>query len=205
MSLEENEVADKKRVLIIGIVGGLAQILSRIILQNHPEWEIVGVDSRDTRKCDDVKGLKKISMRYSRGNFEKLFRENQFDTVYHLGRISHSSNTQGDLERRLELSVMGTNRILDLCYRFEVKKVIILSTFHVYGALPDNSVFIHEEMPLRASLKYPELRDVVEMDQICTNWMWKFQNKISTVVLRPCNIIGNQICCICISSCNDNC
>jgi UDP-glucose 4-epimerase len=34
---------------------------------------------------------------------------------------------------------------------------------------------------------------VIEMDQICTNWMWKNQNSISTVVLRPCNIIGTQI------------
>src|SRR5690606_222494 len=47
--------------------------------------------------------------------------------------------------------------------------------------------------PLRASIKYPELRDVVELDQICTNWMWKYQNEIETIVLRPCNIIGNQI------------
>jgi UDP-glucose 4-epimerase len=31
------------------------------------------------------------------------------------------------------------------------------------------------------------------MDQICTNWMWKNQNTIATVVLRPCNIIGTQI------------
>jgi UDP-glucose 4-epimerase len=50
-----------------------------------------------------------------------------------------------------------------------------------------------EDSPLRASIKHPELRDVVEMDQICTNWMWKNQNTISTVVLRPCNIIGTQI------------
>lgn len=188
-----SEIENKKSILIIGIAGGLAQITARLILQHHPDWEIVGVDSRDTRSCMQVKGLRVISMRYSRGNFEKLFRENHFDVVYHLGRISHSSNGQGDLERRLELSVMGTNRILDLCYRFGAEKVIILSTFHVYGALPDNSIFIHEEMPLRAALKYPELRDVIEMDQICTNWMWKFQNKVSTVVLRPCNIIGNQI------------
>ncbi len=31
------------------------------------------------------------------------------------------------------------------------------------------------------------------MDQICTNWMWRYQDQVSTVVLRPCNIIGNQI------------
>jgi len=166
---------------------------ARLILTENPDWEIIGIDSRDVSKVPPLKGQTLIELKYSRGNFENLFRTHEFDVVYHLGRISHSSNTHNVLAKRIELSVMGTNRILELCERSGVKKVIILSTFHVYGALPDNSIFLHEDAPLRASLRHPELRDVVEMDQICTNWMWKNQNSISTVVLRPCNIIGTQI------------
>lgn len=181
------------KILIIGIAGGLAQMTARLILTAHPDWEIIGIDSRDISKVPPLKGLTTIGLKYSRGNFENLFRTHQFHTVYHLGRISHSSNTHNVLAKRIELSVMGTNRILELCERSDVKKVIILSTFHVYGALPDNSIFLNEEAPLRASMKHPELRDVIEMDQICTNWMWKNQNNISTIVLRPCNIIGSQI------------
>jgi UDP-glucose 4-epimerase len=184
---------DRKKILIIGIAGGLAQMTARLILTENPEWDIIGIDSRDISKVPPLKGLQSMEMKYSRGNFENLFRTHEFETVYHLGRISHSSNTQNVLAKRIELSVMGTNRILDLCERSGVKRVIILSTFHVYGALPDNSIFLHEEAPLRASMRHPELRDVVEMDQICTNWMWKNQNTISTIVLRPCNIIGTQI------------
>lgn len=184
---------EKKKVLIIGIVGGLAQMTARLILEEHPDWQIIGVDSRSTDKVPVLKGLTAFEMKYSRGNFENLFRTNEFDVVYHLGRISNSANSDNVLAKRIDLSVMGTNRILELCARCGVKKVIILSTFHVYGAYPDNPIFLNEEAPLRASVKHPELRDVVEMDQICTNWMWKNQNVISTVVLRPCNIIGTQI------------
>lgn len=183
----------KKQILIIGIVGGLAQITARLILQKHPDWEVVGVDSRDTRQVRRIKGLKLQTIRYSRGSFEKLFRENNFETVYHLARLSHSVLGQENLTKRLELSVMGTNRILEMGLRFHVKKIIVLSTFHVYGALPDNSIFLSEDSPLKASLQYPEMLDVVEMDQICTNHMWKYQKEMSVVVLRPCNIIGNQI------------
>jgi UDP-glucose 4-epimerase len=182
-----------KKILIIGIAGGLAQMTARLILNEHPDWEIMGIDSRGTAAVPPLKGLTSVEMKYSRGNFENLFRTNDFDVVYHLGRISHSSNTHNVLAKRIELSVMGTSRILDLCERSGISKVVILSTFHVYGALPDNSIFLKEDAPLRASLKHPELRDVVEMDQICTNWMWKNQNTVSTVVLRPCNIIGTQI------------
>lgn len=182
-----------KKILIIGIAGGLAQMTARLILTEHPDWEIIGIDSRDVSKLPQLKNLTLLNLKYSRGNFENLFRTHKFDVVYHLGRISHSSNEQNVLAKRIDLSVMGTNRILDLCERSEVKKVIILSTFHVYGALPDNSIFLTEDAPLRASIRHPELRDVIEMDQMCTNWMWKNQNIISTIVLRPCNIIGTQI------------
>jgi UDP-glucose 4-epimerase len=193
MNKQQSFIKEIKQILLIGISGGLSQILAKILLDAHTDLQIIGVDSREIRESIEHPRLRLISMRYSRGNFENLFRDHHFDAVYHLGRISHSSSDSDDLERRLELSVMGTNRILDLCHRFAVKKVVVLSTFHVYGALPDNSVFIHEEMPLRASMHYAELRDVVEMDQICTNWMWKFQHEVETVVLRPCNIIGNKI------------
>lgn len=183
----------QKKILIIGIAGGLAQMTARLILTEHPDWEIIGIDSRSVDNVPQLKGLNSINLKYSRGNFENLFRTHHFDVVYHLGRISHSSNEQNVLAKRIDLSVMGTNRILELCERSGVKKVIILSTFHVYGALPDNSIFLTEDAPLRASIRHPDLRDVIEMDQICTNWMWKNQNIISTVVLRPCNIIGTQI------------
>jgi UDP-glucose 4-epimerase len=184
---------NSKKILIIGIAGGLAQMTARLILTEHPNWEIIGIDSRDISGVPQIHGLTPVQLKYSRGNFENLFRTHHFDVVYHLGRISHSSNTHNVLAKRIDLSVMGTNRILDLCERSHVKRVIILSTFHVYGALSDNSIFLKEDAPLRASIKHPELRDVVEMDQICTNWMWKNQNTISTIVLRPCNIIGTQI------------
>lgn len=188
---QEKEIS--KNILIIGITGGLAQILSRIILAKHPNWKILGVDSRPISKIPKMNGLISKQIRYSRGHFENLFRDQSFDYVYHLARISHSDTTFKDLTERLDLNVMGTNRILELTLRFRVKKIIILSTFHVYGALSDNSIFLKEDSPLRASLKYPQLRDVVEMDQICSTWMWKHQNQVSAVLLRPCNIIGNQI------------
>ncbi len=181
-----------KTVLIIGITGGLAQLLAKLILKEHPTWKVIGVDSRSTQTVFKHPNLTSLRIRFSRGNFENLFRDHRFDYVYHLARIS-SSQVYKDLSKRLELNVMGTNRILDLCYRFNVKKIIILSTFHVYGALDDNGIFLKEDAPLRASIKYPELRDVVEMDQVCSNWMWKYQNEVDSVLLRPCNIIGSQI------------
>ncbi len=180
-----------KNILIIGMAGGLANITAKILLMKHPEVKITGVDQRSPQAdFSQVENINFNRIRYTRGNFERLFRDNQFDAVYILGRLTHGKSS---LEDRLDLNLIETRRILDLSMKFGVQKIIVLSTYHVYGALHDNPAFIQEDHPLRASIKYAELREVVEIDQITTNWLWKNQRKIDTVVLRPATIIGPQI------------
>ena len=181
-------------VLIIGIAGGLAKITAGLLIKRYPHLKIVGVDARKTSHLFPSKNIEIHQIPYTRSHFEKLFREYKFDVLIHLGRMGHASAIpKFDLAKRLDLNVMGTNRVLELSLKFKIKKVLILSTFHVYGAYSDNPTYIEEEAPLRADLLHPELRDVVEMDQLATNWMYKNQGDQETVVLRPCNIVGPQI------------
>lgn len=188
--IDKNEI---KSILIIGIAGGLAQITTKVLQDQYPNANILGIDSRPVHHLRHL-DINAQTIHYTRGNFEKLFRNNQFQVVYHLARMSHASIVEkNDLAKRLDLGIVGTNKILDLSLNFDVKKIIILSTFHVYGALADNGIFLTENSPLKASIKHPELRDVVEMDQLATNWMWQHKSDIETIVLRPCNIIGPQI------------
>lgn len=182
-----------RNILIIGIQGALAKITAELIIKNDSKVTIYGVDSRPIDSLPERSQLRAQQIKYNRTNFEKLFREHQFESVLHLGRLGHASSTLNNMSKRIDVNLVGTNTILELAQKFLCKKVIILSTHHVYGALPDNPMFLREDAPLRASFKHAELRDVVEMDQMCTNWMWKNQNQIQTVVLRPSNIIGPQI------------
>ncbi|PIP94926.1 MAG: hypothetical protein COW00_14225 [Bdellovibrio sp. CG12_big_fil_rev_8_21_14_0_65_39_13] len=185
-------MSEYKSALIIGMAGGLARITATLLTREFPNMKITGVDSRPIKEPLKNSNIRYLQFRYSRSHFEKLFRDQSFDVVLHLARMSHS-DTSNNLSQRLETNITSTNRILDLSLKFGTKKIVVLSTFHVYGALSDNPVFISEESPLKASIKYPELRDVVEMDQLASSWMWKNQNHIETVILRPCNIIGPQI------------
>lgn len=183
-----------KKILIIGIGGGLAKITATLLSKTFPSIKIIGIDSRKLNFEPPTRNVTLIQTKYTRNNFENLFREHEFDSVLHLGRTSHAnSNPLGSLAKRLDLNVIGTQRVLDLCLKYEVKRVLILSTFHVYGALADNPIFLKEDGQLRADFKHPEIRDVVEMDQVSTNWMWKNQDLIKTMILRPCNIIGPSI------------
>ena len=189
-----NPSTDIKSILIIGASGGLAQIVANLLSKTYPNAKILGIDSRIPASTYKKSNMHFTRIRYTRGNFEKLFRNNDFDVVYHLARMSHAINPSGHkMEERLNLNIMGTGRIIDLSYKHKVKKLLILSTHHVYGALPDNPVFIAEEAPLRASIVHPELRDVTEMDQLAVSKMWQYQNEMEIIITRPCNIIGPTI------------
>jgi UDP-glucose 4-epimerase len=191
MSLKDEEI---KSILIIGMAGGLAKITAGLLNRRYPNARITGVDNRPMERSLNARKIDYFQIKYTRNNFERLFRNNAFDAVIHLGRISHANaNPRASLAQRLDQNVLGTNRILDLSLKFGVKKMIIFSTWHVYGAFADNPHFINEDTLLRASIKYPELRDVVEMDQLATSWMWKYQHQMETIILRPCSIIGPQI------------
>jgi UDP-glucose 4-epimerase len=183
----------RKKVLLIGAAGGLAKILIDLLLREENDFDILAVDNRNIHDKFNDPRIQYKRIRYTRSNFERVFRLDQFDYVIHLGRVSHVGNSKSLLAARLDQNLIGTKNIMDLSLKHKVQKIIVLSTHHVYGALADNPVFINEEAPLRASIKFPELRDVVEMDQICTNWMWKNKDEIETIILRPSNIIGPQI------------
>ena len=178
--------------LIIGINGSLAQGFAKKILLMDKTAQITGVDARASLGSLDSKRLIYKKIKYNRTHFERLFRGNQFDYVFHLGRLSHAAPRSNVFEKA-NFNVAGTQRILELALKHGVKKLVLLSTFHVYGAFADNPLFIPENYPLRASFAYHDLSDVVEMDQNASSFMWRYRDEMEVVILRPCNVVGSNI------------
>ena len=88
--------------------------------------------------------------------------------------------------------MLGTHKILDLCVRHGVRKVVVLSSANVYGPRPDNSNFLPEETPLMAADRFSEMRDLIELDMYAQSFMWKHP-ELETVILRPVNIVGPTV------------
>ena len=101
-------MSKQKSVLILGISGGLAQITAKILKRENPNLLIVGVDNRSIRHLPKLNGVSYKKIRYSRNEFERLFRHYKFDYVYHLGRMTHAqANPRASLAQRLDLNVMA--------------------------------------------------------------------------------------------------
>jgi len=174
------------RVLITGIVGSLARLLANKLLERGDE--IVGVDYRP-RPLGLNADIKFYQGNYNKRIIEDVFRRHKPQKVLHLGRVG---NLKTGANKRFDLNVMGSAKIMELSLEYDVERLVVFSTFHIYGAHPHNHIPIFENEPLRAAQTFPQLADAVQLDNQASMWVYRHR-KLKTVVLRPCTVIGAHI------------
>ena len=176
------------KILITGISGGLAQHVARLLLaEGH---EVVGVDYRPTPPLEGTLGGVQVHRaNYNKTAIEDIFRHHAFERVLHLGRVG---NLKESLGKRFDLNVVGSQKIMNLCRQHGVKRMVVLSTFHIYGADPANHTPISEDDPLRAGQQFPQIADAIQLDSMASRWVYE-STDCSIVVLRPTNVIGPTI------------
>ncbi|MBE8162873.1 MAG: NAD-dependent epimerase/dehydratase family protein [Bdellovibrionaceae bacterium] len=180
-----------KKILITGCAGGLAQLCIKSLLKKT-NVHIIGIDPR-TPKYQHA-NITYYKEKYSKNSFEHIFSKHKPDTIIHLSRIGHNNTTPiFKKEKLLDLNIISTKQFLDLALQANIKKILLMSSFHVYGAVPDSPSLLTENSPLKASIKHAQLREIVEIDYTFTNWAWKYKDQVNTIVLRPCHIIGKHI------------
>jgi UDP-glucose 4-epimerase len=174
------------KILLTGASGAIARLVAGAL---SPKYELVGIDPRPAPSETHFPGEFIVADYHSR-KLDEVFKKHTFDAVLHLGRIRESQKYSP--QYRFQMNVIGTQKLLDLCRATGVKNLIILSTYHVYGAHRLNPLVLTEEAPLRASQSFPELADAVELDHAATTFMWKARD-VRTTVLRPTNVVGKHV------------
>ena len=169
-------------VMVTGISGRLGRNLAAHL---HRECHVVGIDRRPfPGRPKDVKHYE-IDLRRKR--VEEVFAKERIRALIHMA-IVHDPRL--DAEEHHGVNVMGTRRMLDLCLRHGIRKVVVLSSATVYGPRADNTQFITEDTPLMAAERFGDLRDLVQVDLDANTFLWK-RPEVETAVLRPVHIVGN--------------
>jgi len=171
----------RQHILITGAAGALAQ---KVINQLRDSCDIVAVDFREQVYLGD--DIPSYCIDFNQRSFEDLFRRYKFDGVIHMGRIMSSQLTR---MRRYNANVLGTQKLLDLSHKYGIGLVVVLSTFHVYGAVAYNPALIDEEAPLKSAGLSADLIDSVELENLATIYLWRYPD-LNITILRPCNIVG---------------
>jgi UDP-glucose 4-epimerase len=179
-------------ILVTGMAGGLAQrVAARLRGEGH---EVVGVDYRPIPDFGpeigpQLAGMKTYRANYNKTIIEDIFRHHAPNEVLHLGRVG---NLKESLGKRFDLNVVGSQKIMNLCVQHGVKTLVVLSTFHIYGAHPANHIPISEDEPLRAGTQFPQIADAIQLDNMAATWVYRHP-EVRVVVLRPTNVIGPRI------------
>jgi len=87
-------------------------------------------------------------------------------------------------------NVSGFQHLLDYVAQYDVPKLVLLSSFSVYGPRPDNPQFLDEDAPLLGASSFSAMRDQVEIDMMTQSFFWK-RPTTETVILRPVFILGS--------------
>ncbi|MEJ2669442.1 MAG: NAD-dependent epimerase/dehydratase family protein [Gammaproteobacteria bacterium] len=172
---------DRPTILITGAGGALAR---RVLSQLKYDFNIVAVDFR--RRVQTDRGMPSYRVSYHTRAFEEIFRDHPISGVLHIGRMGLY---ESDHKHRYTVNVLGTQKLLDLSLKYQVKKVVVLSTYYVYGASPYNPALITEDYPLKASELVSDLVDSVELENLANIYLWKYP-ELNMTILRPCNIVG---------------
>lgn len=181
MSSGEREAG--RKIVITGIAGRLGRLLARR-LHRDGQSQVIGIDRRPFH--GRPKDIEHVQVDLRNKKARDVFRAGDVTALVHMG-VMH--NPRQSEEEHHSWNIGGTTRILDACQRYAVPKVVVLSSANVYGPRPDNSQFLTEDAPLLGSQEFPEIRDLIEVDHLASNFLWKARDA-ETVILRPVHILG---------------
>jgi UDP-glucose 4-epimerase len=203
-SLEPVEPA----VVVTGICGRLGRRVCRAL---HREGRVIGIDRRAFP--DKPKDVEHFQVDIRRKKTQDVFRQNAhpagsagppgsagqnahpsaspevahgISAVVHLG-VMH--DPRASAAEHHSWNVSGFAKLLEYVTQYKIPKLVVLSSANVYGPQPDNAQFLGEESPLLGGQRFPEIRDLVEVDMLAQSFFWK-NPATETVVLRPVHILG---------------
>jgi UDP-glucose 4-epimerase len=174
----------RERLLITGIAGGQGRLIARRL---SDVFDVVGVDRVPWEGHPRHLRMHELDLR--KRKFEDIFRTERPKAVVHLAFLRHFG---ADPELRHEVNVLGTKHLLEYCAAYGVERLVVLSSSYVYGALPENPYYMTEESALNISRTYPEVRDLAEVDTLCSTFLWRYPH-IRTSILRPVNTLGYYV------------
>lgn len=120
-------------ILVTGGRGFLGRHLCKDLASkgNH----VVSVDKRPVTTINSSNSVQEIVLDVSleSENLNQLFKENQFEVIYHLSAFTSIRDSQKDINIDLSNTLMTTITILKMAQRYKIKKLIFTSSSTVYG------------------------------------------------------------------------
>ena len=124
----------KKTVLITGVAGLLGSRLADWIIENKPEYEVVGVDDLSGGYAENVhKDVKFWQMNLTEHPIENIFESHKIDYVFHFAAYAAEGLSPFIRCYNYDNNLKSTAKIINECIKHDVKRLVFTSTLAVYG------------------------------------------------------------------------
>lgn len=175
----------KKTVLITGVAGLLGSRLADWIIQNRPEYQVVGIDDLSGGYIENVNSLVKFErLNLIQDSLDDCFQKNNFDYVFHFAAYAAEGLSPFIRSFNYQNNLVATSKIVNQCIIHNVKRLVFTSTLAVYGH-GYGGVFNETQIPQPID-PYGVAKYACEMDiQIAGE-----QHGLDWCIIRPHNVYG---------------
>ena len=174
-----------KTVLITGVAGLLGSRLADWIIENKPEYKVVGIDDLSGGFEENINPKVDFwQMDLVNHPIENCFEVNKFDYVFHFAAYAAEGLSPFIRSYNYDNNLKVTARIVNECIKNDVKRLVFTSTLAVYGH--GNGGIFDETQQQSPIDPYGVAKYACEMDIQIANE----QHGLDYCIIRPHNVYG---------------
>jgi len=175
----------KETILITGVAGLLGSRLADWIIENKPEYKVVGIDDLSGGYMENVhKDVHFWKMDLTDKNIENCFKIFNPKYVFHFAAYAAEGLSPFIRTYNYTNNLLATANIVNNCINHNVKRLVFTSTMAVYGH-GEGGIF-HEDMSRNPIDPYGVAKAACERDIEIANE----QHGLDYCIIRPHNVFG---------------
>ena len=175
----------KKKVLITGVAGLLGSRLADWIIENKPEYDVIGIDDLSGGFEENINPKVNFwQMNLADHPIENCFEHHKPDYVFHFAAYAAEGLSPFIRKYNYTNNLLSTANIVTQCIKHDVKRLVFTSTMAVYGH-GEGGIF-HEDMRRNPIDPYGVAKMGCERDIEIANE----QHGLDYCIIRPHNVFG---------------
>lgn len=173
------------KILITGVAGLLGSRMADWLIENNPDYTIIGIDDLSGGYIDNVNDkVKFYDLNLSNESLDEIFKEYKPDYVYHFAAYAAEGLSPFIRMYNYQNNLVATANIINQCIKHDIKRLIFTSTLAVYGH-GDGGIFDEEQIPNPID-PYGVAKFGCEMDIKIAGE----QHGLDWCIIRPHNVYG---------------
>jgi UDP-glucose 4-epimerase len=173
-------------VLITGVAGLIGSRMAEWIIQNHPEYEVIGIDNLSGGYKEQVPAaVHFLELDLSKDDIDIAFAGKNIQYVFHFA--AYAAEGLSPFIRRFNYSnnLVATANVVNKCIEYNVQRLVFTSSMAVYGIGQPPFDETHAPSPIDP---YGVAKYACEMDiRIAGD-----QHKLDWCIVRPHNVYGSN-------------